>query len=248
MIKIPFFLLFLCFFSPCLMGQTPLTLSLQNNYTYTESFSDINNWTFSTVTPVDGTFSGGLGASSWKGCVTQFTGTIPEGKKITAASTSFATSTTGRVQKGTGSIVLLATGPTDNSSSVAFDLFLDFTGVNAGTLSFDWSTIINQTGNRNASLKVYSTIDGNTFTDLSAAQVLNVSNGVVVSGSIVNVNLPSEFNNAATARLRFYVYNGTGGTTGSRPKISIDNVNINAFANSQCTSLLAQPSSLLFMK
>ena len=246
MIKIPFFLLFLCFFYPCLMGQTPLKLSLQNNYTYTESFSDINNWTFSTITPVDGTFSGGVGASCWKGCVTQFTGSIPEGKKITTASTSFTFSTTGGVQKGTGSIVLLATGPTDNSSSAAFDLFLDFTGLNAGTLSFDWSTIINSTGNRNASLKVYSSTDGNTFTDLLAAQVLNVSNGSVVSGSIVNVNLPSDFNNAATARLRFYVYNGTGGTTGSRPKINIDNVNITAYANAQCTPPLTQPDSILF--
>ncbi len=246
MIKIPFFLLFLCFFSPCLMGQTPLKLSLQNNYTYTESFSDITNWTFSAITPVDGTFTGGIGASCWKGCVTQFTGTIPEGKKITTPSTSFTTSTTGGIQKGSGSITLLATGPTDNSSSAAFDLFLDFTGLNAGTLSFDWSTIINSTGNRNATLKVYSTIDGNTFTDLSAAQVLNVSNGVVVSGSIVNVNLPSDFNNTATARLRFYVYNGTGGTTGSRPKINIDNVNITAYANAQCTSPLTQPDSILF--
>ncbi len=246
MIKIPFFFLFLCFFSPCLMGQTPLKLSLQNNYTYTESFSDVNNWTFSSVTPVDGTFTGGIGASCWKGCVTQFTGTIPEGKKITTASTSFTSSTTGGVQKGSGSIVLLATGTTDNSSSVAFDLFLDFSGLNAGTLSFDWSTIINSTGNRNASLKVYSTIDGNTFTDLSAAQVLNVSNGAVVSGSVVNVSLPSNFNNASTARLRFYVYNGTGGTTGSRPKINIDNVIITANPNVQCVSPLSQPSSLVF--
>ncbi|MCX6293447.1 MAG: hypothetical protein NT127_04030, partial [Sphingobacteriales bacterium] len=234
------------------MGQTPLKLSLQNNYTYTESFSDIANWNFSTVTPVDGTFTAGSGASCWKGCVTQFTGTIPEGKKITTASTSFATSTTGGVQKGSGSIVLLSTGPTDNTSSAAFDLFLDFTGLNAGTLSFDWSTIINSTGNRNATLKVYSTIDGNTFTDLSAAQVLNVSNGVVVTGSIVNVNLPSDFNNVATARLRFYVYNGTGGAagattiTGSRPKINIDNLKITAFQNNQCAAPLTQPTSILF--
>jgi hypothetical protein len=245
MIKTPFFLLFICFFSHYIMGQTPLRLSIQNNYTYTESFSDISNWTFNSTT-IDGTFSGGVGASCWKGCVTQFNGTIPDPKKITTTSTSFSTSTTGGIQKGTGSIVLLSTGATDNSSSIAFDLFLDFTDLNAGKLSFDWSTIINSTGNRNASLKVYSTIDGNTFTDLSAAQVLNVSNGVVVSGSIVNVSLPSNFNNTSTARLRFYVFNGTGGTTGSRPKINIDNLNITAFPNAQCTSPLTQPTSLVF--
>ncbi len=227
------------------MGQTPLKLSLQNNYTYTESFSDISNWTFNS-TAIDGTFSGGIGASCWKGNVIQSLGTIPDGKKITIASTSFTTNTTGGIQKGTGSIVLLSTGATDNSSSIAFDLFLDFTDLNAGTLSFDWSTVINSTGNRNASLKVYSTIDGATFTDLSAAQVLNLSNGAVVSGSVVNVNLPSNFNNASTARLRFYVYNGTGGTTGSRPKINIDNVSITAYANAQCVSPLTQPDSILF--
>ena len=34
------------------------------------------------------------------------------------------------------------------------------------------------------------------------------------------------FTNSATARIRFYYHNGTGGTTGSRPKVSVDNVSV----------------------
>jgi hypothetical protein len=40
--------------------------------------------------------------------------------------------------------------------------------------------------------------------------------------------LPTIFDNSASARLRFYYHNGTGGTTGSRPKISIDNLKVTA--------------------
>src|SRR5258706_9437675 len=52
--------------------------------------------------------------------------------------------------------------------------------------------------------------------------------------------LPVAFNNSATARLRFYCHNGTGGTTGSRPKISIDNLMVTAAPLSPAVSVAAE--------
>jgi hypothetical protein len=70
------------------------------------------------------------------------------------------------VQKGTGAIVLLSTGASpDNSTAVAVDFYMDFTGVNAGTLSFDWASVNNSTGDRNGSLRVYASTDGVSFTE-----------------------------------------------------------------------------------
>ena len=246
MLRTLFFLGFFCFFSSCIFGQTPIVISTQVNYTFTENFDSIANWTFKTSPSADGTFSSGKGASSWKGNATQFTGIIPDAKKITTATTSFTSSTSGGVQKGSGSMVMLTTGATDSTSAIAMDFYVDFTGLNAGTISFDWGSVNNSTGDRKATLKVYTSIDGVSFTELSAAQVLNFTNNVLTSGSIANVNLPSSFNGSSTARIRFYLFNGTGGVTGSRPKISIDNFKITGNANSPCTTPSNQPSNLNF--
>lgn len=200
----------------------------QPGLSYTENFSDIANWT--------NAFAAGNGANSFGSVAVNATGTIPDGVRITTASATFATGSGGGVQRGssqatpTQSIVLLSTGATDNSSAVAFDFFMDFTGVNAGTLSFDWASVNNSTGDRRGSLRVYSSTDGVAFTELSAAQVLNFTNNTLTSGSIVSVALPAAFNNSATARLRFYYNNATGGAAGSRPKISIDNLTVTALA------------------
>ena len=80
------------------------------------------------------------------------------------------------------------------------DLFLDFTGINANNLSFDWAVINNSSGNRASSLKVYASVDGVSFTEISSANVSNFinNNTVNVSGSISNVTLPSIFNNNPT--------------------------------------------------
>jgi hypothetical protein len=107
-------------------------------------------------------------------------------------------------------------------------LFLDFTGYYAGTLSFDWASVNNSTGDRKGSLRVYTSTDGTTFTELSGAAVLNFTNNSLTSGSVTSVALPSGFDNIATARIRFYECNGSGGATGSRPKISIDNVSVSS--------------------
>lgn len=220
---LPLLLVLFCHF---LSAQTPVPMASQSGMTYTENFADIANWTNG--------FAAGTGANRFGAVAVNATGTIPDGVRTTTATSTFATGTSGGVQKGsaqspaTQSIVLLATGATDNTSAVAIDFFLDFTGVNAGTLSFDWASVNNSTGDRKGSLRVYYSTNGTSFTELSSAAVLNITNNSATSGSITTIALPAAFNNSATARLRFYYYNGTGGSSGSRPKISIDNLTVTA--------------------
>ena len=183
---------------------------------YTESFADIANWA--------NNFASGVGANVWGAVPVQSAGTIPDGAKTTVSTATFTTGTSGGVQRGSGNIVLLTTGTTDNTSADAIDLRLDYTGIQAGTLTFDWSVVFNSTGDRKGSLRVYTSPDGATFTELSAADVLNFTNNVAGSGTVSAVALPAALGNSANARVRFYYHNGTGGTTGSRPKIAIDNV------------------------
>ena len=236
-------------FSSVTLAQTPVPMAAQPSLTYTENFSDIANWT--------NDFVSGAGANRYKSVAINATGVIPSATRITTSTATFQIppSSNGGLHRGTDqtspttSIVLLSTGTTpENSTSAAFDLFLDFTGVDAGTLSFDWATVFNGgvSSNRNGSLKVYCSIDGTTFTDLTAAFVTNFTNNVVASGSITSVALPIAFNNIATARLRFYYHNGTGGTSGSRPKLSIDNISVTAVANTPCVTPGAQPTNLVF--
>ena len=227
-------------------AQTPVPMASQPSLTYTEDFADIANWT--------NNFASGAGASRFGSVGVNATGTIPSATRITTSTATFQIppSSNGGLHRGTDqttpttSIILLSTGTADNTSSTAFDLFLDFTGVNAGTLSFDWATVFNAAGNRNGSLKVYASTDGTIFTDVTAAFVTNFTNNVIASGSITNAALPASFNNSATARLRFYYHNGTGGTTGSRPKLSIDNLSVTAVSTTPCTTPTAQPTNLIF--
>ena len=120
---------------------------------------------------------------------------------------------------------------------------MDFTGVNAGTLSFDWASLNNSTGNRTGSLKVYASTDGITFTEIVTAQVSNFVNNSPTSGSVSNVALPAIFNGSATARLRFYYHNASGGTAGSRPRLNLDNIKVNALPTTPCTTPTAQPTN-----
>ncbi len=205
--------------------NTPYSMASGN---YLESFGDIANWA--------NNFASGVGASCWAAVAVQGSGTIPDGIHTTTSTATFTTGSTGGVQKGvspnpTGTIVLLSTGTTDNSTADAIDLFLDFTGRIAGTLGYGWATVFNSTGDRKGSLRVYTSVDGATFTELTGAASLNFTNNVTGSGTISSVALPATFNNAATARLRFYYCNGTGGTTGSRPKVAIDNVAVTSTAS-----------------
>lgn len=213
-------LVFASLFGPAVASAAvPFPMASGN---YLENFNDITNWT--------NNFASGIGAQYWSSVPANATGTIPDGVKITVATTSFVTGTAGGVQKGSGNIQLLSTNGTDNINADAIDLLLDFTGMNAGTLSYDFATAFNSTGNRNGSLRVYTSIDGTTFTELSAASVVNFQNNVAFSQAISGVTLPANFTNCPTARIRFYDYNGTGpaGSSGARPKASIDNVAVTA--------------------
>lgn len=226
----------------------PVLMSSQPNLSYTQSFDDIATWS--------NYFTTGNGANHFNGLSAVTVGAIPDGKTITASTNSFQGATygaSGGVQRGTDqvpstqSIVLLSTGSPDNTTSAAIDFYMDFTGLNAGTLSFDYQTLNNSTGNRNGSLRVYYTTDGVTFIDSVKADVISFTNNVPISGSKTNIVLPAAFNNSPTARIRFYYYNGEGNTgTGSRPKISIDNLTITAVATTPCTSPTAPATNLAF--
>lgn len=185
---------------------------------YSESFNDIAAWS--------NNFASGIGAQYWSSVAVNATGTIPDGAKITVSTAAFVSGTSGGVQKGSGNIQLLSTNGTDNINADAIDVFFDFTGVNAGFLSYDFATAFNSTGNRNGSLRVYTSIDGTTWTELAAASVVNFTNNVAFSKQVSLIQLPAAFTNSPTARIRFYDYNGTGptGSSGARPKASIDNL------------------------
>ena len=241
-------LLLLLVMAKASQSQTPVPMASQAGLTYTEDFADIANWADN--------FVSGIGANHWGAVAVNATGTIPDGVKTTVSTAIFqTTSTSGGVQRGglagsnnpAGTIVLLSTGTTASTTACAIDLYLNFSGVNAGTISFDWTQVNNSTGNRGGSVRVYSSIDGTTFSEITAAAVNNVINNTNASGSITSVALPSSFNGVSTARLRFYYFNGTtNGTTGNRPKISIDNLTVTAIANTPCTTPAAQPTALTF--
>ena len=226
-------------------------MAIQPSLTFTEPFTDIANWSDFFIT--------GTGANHWDGLSTNGTTPIPSAPILTTQTNTFqipsapgANVTSGGVQKGTDqiptslqSIVLLATGTTNNTTSAAIDFYVDFTGVNAGTLSFDYATINNGAGDRPGSLRVYVTVDGISYTEVT--NVLNFTNNTPLSDSKSNIPLPALLNNNANARIRFYYYNGeTGGTTGARPKLSIDNVKINSVANTPCVSPTAAATALTF--
>ncbi|OQP62138.1 hypothetical protein A3860_29765 [Niastella vici] len=213
----------------------PVPMGSQPGMSYTQDFSDIASWT---------NFVTGTGANHFGGLTAGGTGTIPTPGYITTTTTSFITGTSGGVQKGTQAIVLLSTGASDNTTSAAIDFYMDFTGVNAGTLSFDWASVNNTSGDRNGSLRVYASVDGTTFTELT--NVLNFTNFSPTSGTKSNIALPAIFNNSTTARLRFYYYNGTGGASGSRPKLSIDNLTVTAVSTTPCATPTAAPTALIF--
>ncbi len=211
--------------SRALLAGAPHVMASSN---YLENFADIANWSNG--------FTSGMGTGPWNPVAINANGTIPDGVRTTVQSSTFTTSTAGGIQKGTAqttptqSLVFLSTGATANTNSVAVDLALNFTNRAAGTLSFDWAQVSNSTGDRPATLQVYTSLNGTTWTLLSGASV-TVTNNVTQSGAVTNVALPSTFNNQSGARLRFYNFNGNGaGSTGSRAKISIDNVAVTSTA------------------
>ena len=189
--------------------------NLATNGNYSETFTDISSnaaWANAFVN-----------VRSWSSVAVNATGSIPSGTRTQTAN-NFTSGASGGYQKGSGTFDLLVTGSTNNSASLALDLNLNFTGRNANQLTFDAATIFNSSGNRGSQLKVYWSTDRATWTELTGTNLpYNAVNNVAGSAS-VSVTLPTAFNNAPKAILRFYIYNSAVGTTGSRPKISLDNI------------------------
>jgi len=205
-------------------GQTYYDMSLGN---YNQTFTGINgNW-----------------PANWNTVAVLSTGSIPAATKTTLSTTAPANiaSSTAIGQDATAStkLIFLGTGATDNTASIACDLNLNFTGRTAGNLSFDAAEINNSTGDRVSTLKVYYSVDGTNWTEITGTNLPFAAANNVAKSASINVALPASLNNQSTVKLRFYYYNGSGGTTGSRPKISIDNVAVTsttAGANPEVTS------------
>jgi len=215
-ITLPIVLFFgICGFSSNLFSQSYYNMAAGN---YTETFTGWTNW-----------------AVNWNGLPINATGTIPSATRITAASTNMITvqtSSSGGVQttNTATNIQFLSTGSsgTNNTTSTAGDLNLNFSGRNVGNISFDLAQVSNSTGDRMGTLLIYISPDGTTWTTLTGTGLpYTVTNNVAGSASI-SLPLPAGLNNAATAKIRFYYYNGpnavSNNITGSRPKISLDNL------------------------
>ena len=96
-----FFLVLFSLISGRVWGQQAYYSMSSGNYS--QNFSDIANWT--------NDYAAGTGASNWKVAATA------TGSSVTSG-TVFATSTSGGVQKGTQSLIILATG--NNSSAIDY--------------------------------------------------------------------------------------------------------------------------------
>jgi hypothetical protein len=193
-------------------GQTPYRMSDGDK---TWDFADLSNW--------GNNFANGIGAANWGSVGVIGSGnSVTTGTRTTKSSATFVSNTTGGLQKGNQALLFLSTGSNATPEAVAVDLYLNFSGRNAGTLSFDYVAIDNSAGTRPTSLRVFWSIDGITFTEITDAQVLDLISSS--SGSITSIALPSGFNNSSTARLRFYNHAGSLSGSGNRDKFQIDNI------------------------
>lgn len=241
-------LLLLQVFVICLgaFAQTPVPMASQPSTTYTENFADIANWTFG----AGGVFTAGTGAAPWKGNDVNTTGSIPSATRMTTSTLTFpAGASSGGVHRGTQNLVFLTTGGagTNNTTSLGFDLHLDFSGTTAGTISFAAATVFNgNTGDsRTGTLRLYATVNGTDWEEVTGTGLPYVATNSVANTTNISVDLPAAFNNAANAVLRFYYHNAGTTGTGSRPKISIDDLSITStLANSPI--LTPTPTELEF--
>ncbi len=198
-------------------AQTYFNMSSGN---YSESFTGWTNY------PVN-----------WNGLATNSsTNAIPSATRITTTSVSIINlSSSGGVQSPTNgsgvNIQFLSTGVTDNTASVGTDLNLNFSNRVAGTLGFDAAAVANSTGNRVGTLRVYfatnsSPTNASDWTEITGGGLPYVATNNVAGSTAVRAALPPAISSNNTVKLRFYYANGTGGTAGSRPRISIDNLQV----------------------
>ncbi|MCA6484508.1 MAG: lamin tail domain-containing protein, partial [Chitinophagaceae bacterium] len=175
------------------------------------------------------------------------TGTIPIATRTTTASTTalavVASGAAVGIDVATSTrLVFLTTGNTANNSAIASDLNLNFTNRIAGNLSYDASTIFNGTGDRVGSLRVYYSLDNSAWTELTGTNLPYVATNNVAGSGSINIALPTALNNQATVKLRFYYHNGNAnGTSGSRPRIGIDNLSVTSTPSVVCTPQTINP-------
>ncbi len=180
---------------------------------------------------------------NWTSVAVSGTTTIPSATKITVASSSFQTSSQG-VFNGNTNIQFLTTGTSDNTNSVALDLNLNFSNRTAGNLSFDVATVFNSTGDRKSSFRVYYTVNGTDWSELTGVNLPYTATNNVAGSASVNISLPTTLSNQSSVKFRFYQHNGSGGTTGSRPKISLDNVSVTSTAVSTSPTITVSSTSV----
>jgi hypothetical protein len=213
-------LLGLC--SPLLDAQTYHNLALSD---FSADFDDIGTWT----NPSTG---------SWSSVATGGSATIPDATRITTSSANFVTGSSGGIQRGTDNLQFLSTGSSDNTSSVALDLNLNATNRDLGNLTFDAACVFNSTGNRLGTLRVYYSSDNTTWSELTGTNLPFIATNNVVSSASISASLPPSLDGQATVKLRFYYHNGPAsvGSSGSRPKISVDNVLVTSIAMSDTSA------------
>ncbi|QBZ97318.1 choice-of-anchor D domain-containing protein [Flavobacterium sangjuense] len=218
---------FLAFLPLTSYGQTFYTMSSGN---YTQDFANISGWT--------NNYASGTGAANWRVASSVATSTV-------STTTVFSSGTSGGVQIGTTSMVILATG----NLSTATDLLLDFTGRTAGTISLDWLKVTNtvNASPKSSDLKIqYSVDNGVTFADLTGYTIPRINNNATgESGSLSSITLPAALDNKSQVVIRLYVWNnGQTGGSGNRPKYNIDNINVTSTGS--CTAPTTQASNITF--
>ena len=199
------------------------------------NFSDIANWTNG--------FTSGTGAANFASVGIGGTGSsVTTGIRTTASSATFVTGTTGGIQKGTGALMFLSTGTTSTSQAVAVNLLLNFSGRLAGSLSFDWAAIDNAAGTRPTSMRVFYSLNGTTYSEITVAQVIDK---VSPATGTVTVTLPAALHNQPNVRLRFYNYAGnTTSGTGNRDKLQIDNISISSSAAGSTAAVITGDATI----
>ena len=174
--------------------------------------------------------------TNWNGlAILTGAGTIPDPTKTTVSTVTLgAVNASTNIQNNTagGNLLFLTAGATDNSAAIAADLNLNFTGRSAGTISFDAATVFNSTGNRQGTLRLYYSLNGTTWTEVFGNNLPYVATNNTTGSASISVALSSAITNQGTVKLRFYCHNGaaTGSVSGSRPKISLDNVAVTSTA------------------
>ena len=193
--------------------------------------------------------------TNFNGLAALATGSIPIATKTTTATNStLAVVGTGTaigydaIVANSTKMIFLCSGGTDNNAAVACDLNLDFAGRNAGNLSFNYANILNSavTVGRASSLIIYYSINGTTWTSLGGPYTVYNTTGASIANVPISLALPAALNNQSTVKFRFYQYNGgavVGTPSGSRPKISLDDIVVTSTSSGSTSPTLTSDSS-----